>query len=54
MAKQKKQPKADKQARPPRVRLSAAESLKRTREFAQRKEQFIASVRKGKDRGLSA
>ncbi len=34
--------------RPPRLKLSAKESLKRTQEFEKRKEQFIASVRKGK------
>jgi hypothetical protein len=37
-----------------RVKLSAAESLKRLQEFSKRKENFVASVRKGKDRGLSA
>jgi hypothetical protein len=37
-----------------RVKLSAKESLKRVREFAQRKEGFIAAVRKGKNRGVSA
>jgi hypothetical protein len=34
--------------RPPRVKLTAKESLKRTQDFDKRKEQFIASVRKGK------
>ena len=34
--------------RPPRIKLSAKESLKRTQEFDKRKEQFIAAVRKGK------
>jgi hypothetical protein len=33
---------------PPRAKLSAKESLKRTAEFDKRKEQFIAAVRKGK------
>jgi hypothetical protein len=37
-----------------RGKLSAEESLKRLEEFAKRKEQFIATVRKGKDRGVSA
>ncbi len=37
-----------------RLKLSAEESLKRVREFAKRKEAFIASVRKGKNRGVSA
>lgn len=34
--------------RPPRAKLSAEESLKRTQEFDKRKEKFIASIRKGK------
>lgn len=34
--------------RPPRIKLSAKESLKRTQEFDKRKEQFIAAVRKSK------
>jgi len=33
--------------RPPRLKLSAKESLKRTKEFEKRKEQFIAAVRTG-------
>jgi len=37
-----------KSERAPRVKLSAKESLKRTQEFDRRKEQFIATVRKGK------
>jgi hypothetical protein len=37
--------------RPERAKLSPEESLKRIKEFAQRKEEFIAAVRKGKDRG---
>jgi hypothetical protein len=37
-----------------RKKLSAEESLKRMREFAKRKERFVAAVRKGKDRGVSA
>ncbi len=35
-----------------RKKLSAEESLKRMREFAKRKERFVAAVRKGKDRGV--
>ena len=35
--------------RPPRAKLSAEESLKRTQEFDKRKERFIASIRKGKN-----
>ena len=38
--------------RPPRAKLSAAESLKRMEAFGRRKEQFVAAVRKSKDRGL--
>jgi hypothetical protein len=37
-----------------RIKLTPKESLKRLEEFARRKEQFIAAVRKGKDRGVSA
>ncbi len=35
-------------------KLSAAQSLKRMEEFPERKEQFIATVRKGKNRNVSA
>jgi hypothetical protein len=38
--------------RPERAKLSAKESLKRMEEFPKRKDQFVASIRKGK--GLSA
>jgi hypothetical protein len=40
--------------RPKRVKLSADESLKRMQEFSKRKEKFIAAVRKGKNRSVSA
>lgn len=40
--------------RPKRAKLSREETLKRAEDFPKRKEQFIASVRKGKNRGLSA
>lgn len=40
--------------RPERVKLSSAESLKRMQNFAQRKERFIAAIRKGKNRSVSA
>jgi hypothetical protein len=53
MAKRRKQTKKTLGERPERAKLSAKESLKRLREFAQRKEQFVASVREGKDRGVS-
>lgn len=49
MAKRLKDLKEVKIERPPRVKLSARESLKRTQEFDKRKEQFIAAVRKGKN-----
>ncbi len=40
--------------RPERVKLSREESLKRMREFPTRKGKFIATIRKGKNRGVSA
>jgi hypothetical protein len=40
--------------RPKRRKLSAEESLQRMKEFDQRKESFIAALRKSKDRGLSS
>lgn len=49
MAKRLKDLKEVKIERPPRVKLSAKESLKRTQEFDKRKEQFIATLRKGKN-----
>jgi len=36
-----------------RMKLTPEESRKRVREFAQRKEAFIAAVRKGKNRSVS-
>jgi hypothetical protein len=38
-----------KAGRSERAKLSAEESLKRVREFSQRKEAFIAAIRKGKN-----
>lgn len=35
--------------RPERAKLSAEESIKRTKEFNKRKEKFIATVRQGKN-----
>ncbi len=49
MAKRLKDLKEHKIERPPRVKLSAEESLKRTQEFDQRKDQLIAAIRKSKD-----
>ncbi len=40
--------------RPRRLKLSAKESLKRTKEFDKRKERFIAAIRKSKNRSLPA
>ena len=48
MAKSLKDVKNLKTERPPRIKLSAEESLKRTKDFEKRKEQFVAAVRKGK------
>lgn len=48
MAESLKDMKNVKTERPPRVRLSAEESLKRTKDFEKRKQQFVATVRKGK------
>jgi hypothetical protein len=49
MARRLKDLKELKIERPPRLKLAAKESLKRTQEFEKRKEQFIAVVRKGKN-----
>jgi hypothetical protein len=49
MARRLKDLKEVKIDRPPRTKLTAKESLKRTQEFDKRKEQFIASIRKGKN-----
>ena len=38
--------------RPRRLKLSAKESLKRSKEFDKRKERFIAAIRKSKNRSL--
>ena len=48
MAKRLKDLKEVRIERPPRVKLSAEESLKRTQEFEKRKGKFVAAVRKGK------
>lgn len=37
-----------------RIKLTPEESLKRMTEFSKRKEAFIAAVRKGKNRSVSA
>ena len=48
MAKRLKDIQEIKIERPPRAKLTAEESLKRTLEFDKRKEKFIASIRKSK------
>jgi hypothetical protein len=47
-SKELKEPNELKIQRPKRAKLSEAETLKRMEAFDERKEQFIASVRKGK------
>jgi hypothetical protein len=54
MAKPIKSVKVKPSATSKRAKLSAAESRARVQQFDQRKERFIATVRKGKDRSLSA
>ncbi len=52
MAKKQKKLTELKIERPERHKLTPEESLKRMEDFTQRKEQFVAAIRKGKDRGL--
>jgi hypothetical protein len=54
MAKGKKRGKPIPAARAEQAKLTPEESLKRMQEFTKRKEAFVGSVRKGKDRGVSA
>jgi hypothetical protein len=54
MAKRREKVEEVKIIRPERVTLTREESLKRMREFSKRKGKFIASIRKGKNRGLPA
>lgn len=49
MAKRLKDLKEVRIERPPRIKLSVRESLRRTQEFDKRKDQFVAAVRKGKN-----
>jgi hypothetical protein len=44
----------DKPSRAERQKLTEEESLKRMQDFRKRKEQFIAAIRKGKNRSVSA
>jgi hypothetical protein len=54
MAKGKKRVNGLPTERAERAKLTAEQSLKRLEEFAKRKEHFVAAVRKGKGRGVSA
>ena len=54
MAKEPKSNAGTVKRRPKRAKLSAKESLKRMSEFAKRKEQIVAAVRKGKNRSVPA
>ena len=54
MAKRKKRANDLSVKRAEPIKVAPEESLKRLQEFAKRKEQFVAAVRKGKDRGVSA
>ncbi len=49
MTKKAKVVKEVKIERPERAKLSAEESIKRTKQFDKRKEKFIATVREGKN-----
>ena len=52
MANEKK--KKPRQPATERAKITAEESFKRIQEFSKRKERFVAAVRNGKDRGVSA
>jgi hypothetical protein len=39
---------------PSRLKLTAEESLRRMKQFSKRKEKFIATIREGKNRSVSA
>jgi hypothetical protein len=54
MAKAKKRVRGIPVQRAERTKLTGEESLKRVKEFARRREYFVAAVRKGADRGGSA
>ena len=54
MAQQKKRGNSTPANRAERIKLTAAESLKRLQEFPKRKERFVAAVRKGKNRSVPA
>jgi len=52
MGKQNRNEEEIKIERPEKLDLSAKESIKRTEKFDERKDQFIAAIREGKDRSL--
>lgn len=52
MAKKQKKVSELKIERPERAKLTPEKSVKRMQEFTQRKEQFVATVRKGKNRSV--
>jgi hypothetical protein len=54
MAKRREKVEEKKVIRPERITLTREESLKRMGEFPKRKGKFIAAIRKGKNRGVSA
>ena len=54
MAKKPQRKKKQKSGWSERMKISPEESLERMRTFPQRKEAFIAAVRKGKNRSVSA
>jgi hypothetical protein len=54
MAKRREKIEEVKVIRPERITLTREESLKRMQEFSKRKGKFIAAIRKGKNRGVSA
>jgi hypothetical protein len=54
MATGKKRGQGPTSERPERAKLTAEESLKRLQEFPKRKESFVVTVRKGKNRDVSA
>jgi hypothetical protein len=54
MAKRRERTEEKKVIRPERITLTREESLKRIGEFQKRKGKFIAAIRKGKNRGVSA
>ena len=54
MAKKLRQSKPSQTGRTKRAKLSPDESLTRVNAFDQRKEAFIAAIRKGKNRSVSA